>query len=248
VTALTAACHCLPDSAAAPAVSAVGLGMAIDGRTILRGVDFTLAPGSALSVLGANGAGKSTLLRIVATLIPASAGVLRLFGQPVGRGGTGTLLRRRIGMIGHQPMLYRDLSVLENMVFFGRLYQVSDPAARAAQMLEMVGLSERAGDAVKTLSRGQVQRVAIARALMHDPQLLLADEPFAGLDAPSANFLARFLLDLRRQGKSLILTTHDLRQGLQLAQHVMILHRGSVRLSAPAAGLDPATLLREVAP
>jgi heme exporter protein A len=246
VTALTAACHFSADLAAAPAVAAVGLGKEIDGRTILRGVSFTVAPGAALSVLGANGAGKSTLLRILATLTPASTGTLRLFGQAVGRGGTA--LRRRIGMIGHQPMLYRDLSVLENLVFFGRLYQVPDAPARAAQMLELVGLADRGGDAVKTLSRGQVQRVAIARALMHDPQLLLADEPFAGLDAPAADFLARFLLDLRRQGKALILTTHDIRQGLELAQHVLVLRRGCVRFWAPSAGLDPAGLLREVAP
>jgi heme exporter protein A len=220
--------------------------MAIDGRAILRGISFTLAPGSALSVLGANGAGKSTLLRIIATLTSATEGELALFGQTVGRGDTA--LRRRIGMIGHQPMLYRDLSVLENLVFFGRLYQVADAPARALQLLAMVGLSDRRGDAVKTLSRGQVQRVAIARAIMHDPDLLLADEPFAGLDAPSSDLLARLLIQLRRQGKSLILTTHDLRQGLELAQHVLVLRCGSVRLFAPAAGLDPAALLREVTP
>jgi heme exporter protein A len=151
-------------------------------------------------------------------------------------------------MIGHQPMLYRDLSVLENLIFFGRLYQVADVPARAMELLGMVGLSDRRGDAVKTLSRGQVQRVAIARALMHDPDLLLADEPFAGLDAPSGDCLARLLLQLRRQSKSLILTTHDLRQGLELAQHVLVLRRGTLRLFAPAAGLDAAALLREVTP
>jgi heme exporter protein A len=246
VTAVSAQLDCPCQTAAAPAVCATGLGQAIDGRAILRDVSFTLPAGGALSVLGANGAGKSTLLRLLATLTPASAGSLTLFGQTVGHGAPA--LRRRIGMIAHQPMLYRDLTVTENLIFFGRLYRVAAPAARADELLELVGLSDRGADPVRTLSRGQVQRVAIARSLMHDPELLLADEPFAGLDAPSAEFLSRFLLGLRRQGKTLVLTTHDIRQGLELAQQVLVLRRGCVRLLAPAAALDPALVLREVTP
>jgi heme exporter protein A len=228
------------------AVHAAGLCKTIDDRPILRNVSFTLGSGSALVILGANGAGKSTLLRILAMLVPASEGRVQLFGQSTGRSAVG--LRRRIGMIGHQAMLYRDLSAEENLLFFGRLYDVHAAPRRAGELLELVGLADRAGDPVKNLSRGQLQRVAIARALMHDPDLLLADEPFAGLDAPSTSFLEKFLRGLGTQGKTLIVTTHDIRQGLELAQHALVLRRGEVRLAAPTTQLDAATVLREVSP
>ncbi|MEI7837729.1 MAG: ABC transporter ATP-binding protein, partial [Planctomycetota bacterium] len=158
------------------AVDAEAVTLRLDDRTILKNVHLRLAPGGALALLGANGAGKSTLLKVLAMLLHPTSGTLRLFGEPAGP--LAGALRRRLGIIAHQPMLYRDLTLTENLEFFGKLYGRSDTADRARQLLERVGMSDRAGDPVKTLSRGMTQRVAIARALMHDPDLLLADEPF----------------------------------------------------------------------
>src|SRR5690606_28172389 len=139
-------------------------------------------------------------------------------------------LRARIGMIGHQPMLYRDLSAHENLVFFGKLYGVADPAGRAAALLQRGGLADRAGDPVRSFSRGMTQRLAIARALVHDPQLLLADEPFAGLDVPSTRDVEQFLLQLVAEGRTVIFSNHAVPQSLALAQRVVVLRRGRVVL------------------
>lgn len=228
------------------AVRAIDIDKAYDSRRILRGINLDLAPGSFLALLGANGAGKSTLLRVLSTLIAPSAGALHLFDQPVTRNAAA--LRARIGMISHQPILYRDLAVLENLEFFGRLYGVADVTRRALDLLDQLHLRKRALDPVRTLSRGMTQRVAIARALMHDPPLILADEPFAGLDAPSAATLERLLGDLHAQGRTIILSNHDIAQSLRLATHAIVLRAGEVVIDRPAAGLDAQAVLEEVTP
>jgi heme exporter protein A len=143
-------------------------------------------------------------------------------------------------------MLYRDLSAMENLIFFGRLYSISNPRARAEEMLSLVGLSNRADDAVKTLSRGMIQRVSIARALMHDPSLLLADEPFDGLDVPSANALEAFLGRLQAQGKTVVIANHDIAQTLRLTDSVFVLHRGCRVLEARADDIEVADVVREM--
>ena len=217
------------------------LGKRIDGRSILTRIGLEVEPGDAVSLLGANGAGKSTLLRILATLIPATSGGLRLFGRPAREDAPA--LRRRIGMIAHQLMLYRELSVRENLMFYGRLYGVADPAARAMELLEFVGLADRADDTVKALSRGMAQRVAIARALMHAPDLLLADEPFTGLDTRSSDLLEQRLDDLRAEGRTIVLTTHDIRQGLRIAERVVVLKKGRVSLDAGVGAVDLTTVV-----
>jgi heme exporter protein A len=231
------------DAAVAPVV-ARGLGKAIDGRAILRDIDLEVRPGEFLAILGANGAGKSTLLKIIATLTAASSGALRLFGREVTRDNAG--LRARIGLIGHQSMLYRDLTARENLEFFGRLYGIEKPVARARQLLEVVGLADRADDAVKSFSRGMVQRVAIARALVHNPELMLADEPFDGLDAPSVTATEALLTHLHSLGKTIILVNHDIPQSLELARRIVVLRRGAVAVDAPARSLDVTTALNEV--
>ena len=226
------------------AVEADGVTLRLDDRTILKNVHLRLAPGGTLALLGANGAGKSTLLKVLAMLLHPTSGALRLFGQPAGPLAGG--LRRRLGIIAHQPMLYRDLTLTENLQFFGKLYGRTDTAVRARELLDRVGLRDRAGDPVKTLSRGMTQRVAIARALMHDPDLLLADEPFDGLDAPSVRTTETLLRDLRAQGKTLIVSNHDVRQSLELAAEVVVLRRGAVVLRAPAPQLTVEAVLAEM--
>jgi len=209
----------------------------IDNRPILRQISFEVHPGSLVGLLGANGAGKSTLLSLLATLTTTTDGQVELFGEAVTR--QCAHLRARIGMIGHQPMLYRDLTAIENLVFFGKLYGIADPRARAMTMLEQVDLADRAGDAVGTFSRGMTQRVAIARALMHDPDLLLADEPFSGLDIASTHTLIELLARLHEEGRTIILAHHDLHQAFDLTQRLLVLRKGMLVLDA---AIDTVTL------
>ena len=225
-------------------IRAQGLCKSIDTRPILEHVDLELRAGEYVAVLGANGAGKSTLLRILATLTPASRGQLHLFGRPVNSDSRD--LRARIGLIGHQSMLYRDLTARENLEFFGRLYGIPNPAKRAARLLEVMGLLDRADDPVKSFSRGMTQRVAIARALVHDPELILADEPFDGLDAPSVAATEELLDRLHETGKTILLVNHDIAQSLRSARRVVVLSRGRILIDAPTDTLDAATVLAEV--
>lgn len=228
------------------AVRMVELAKQIDGRSVLADVSLDISAGQFVVVLGANGAGKSTLLKTVATLLAPTTGELHLFGQSTRR--PDPKLRARIGLIDHQPMLYRELTVLENLVFFARLYQVADPAQRADEMLERVGLADRGGDRVKTLSRGMLQRASIARALLHGPDLLLADEPFTGLDVPSAAVFEELLRELHAAGKTIVMVHHDIAQGLRLAEQAIVLRAGRVVIDRPTRLLDLPTALKEVRP
>jgi heme exporter protein A len=238
-----AAAHAAGAAVTAACVRAVSLGKALDDRAILQGIDLEIRAGEFVAVLGANGAGKSTLLRLLATLTHASSGELHLFGRRVTTDCRE--LRARIGLIGHQSMLYRDLTARENLEFFGRLYDVPDAASRAARLLEVMGLSDRADDPVKTFSRGMVQRVAIARALVHDPDLILADEPFDGLDAPSVAATEELLRRLHENGKTVVLVNHDIAQSLKVARRIVVLSRGRLRVDAAPRNLDAATVLAE---
>lgn len=226
------------------AVEARALGKMIDTKHVLRQIDLVIPHGRFVALLGANGAGKTTLLRTIAMLLPATSGTLHLFGEPASRGAV--RLRRRIGVIGHEPMLYRDLSALENLMFFGRLYEIDDVRTRAHELLESVGLAGRADDPVKTYSRGMLQRVAIARALMHDAELILADEPFTGLDAPSRLMLEELLRRLHDEGRTIILANHDVGRSLELTEQAVVLRDGALVLDEPSAALEAAALVREV--
>jgi heme ABC exporter ATP-binding subunit CcmA len=226
------------------AVRTVKLGKTLDERVILRDIDLEIGAGEYVAVLGANGAGKSTLLRILASLMPPSDGHVELFGEPLTRNAVA--LRRRIGLIGHQSMLYRDLSARENLRFFAALYDLSEPEKHVDRMLRMVGLIDRADDPIKNFSRGMTQRVSIARSLLHDPQLILADEPFAGLDAPSIQSLEGLLQRLSDAGRTIVLVNHDIDQSLRLAERALVLRQGGVVLDQPTHRLYPREVLSEV--
>jgi heme exporter protein A len=228
------------------AVHAAALRKEIDERVILHDLSFAVPAGRFTALLGGNGAGKSTLLRILAGLIPATSGRVQLFGRPLRRDAAD--LRLRIGLISHGAMLYRDLSAKENLVLFARLCGQgrAQAGARADSLLDAMGLSPRSDDPVRTYSRGMLQRAAIARALVNDPELLLADEPFTGLDAPSAAMLEETLASLTAQGRTVILTNHDVRQSLALAQHVLVLHRGRLVIDEPTGGADARSILAEI--
>lgn len=228
-------------------VSARGLGRHIDDRAILHDLNFDIHAGSYVALLGANGAGKSTLLHVLATLTTPTVGELHLFGKSTSRSNAGTTkLRAMIGMIGHQAMLYRDLTALENLVFFGKLYNVKHPTERAEHLLEQVALLHRADDPARTFSRGMVQRLAIARALMHDPQMLLADEPFSGLDMPSTTMLENLLADLHAKGKTIILVNHDIPQSLRLAERALALKQGRIVIDQPTGDLELQNVIAEI--
>lgn len=238
--------HFSPVSPPASVVRLEHLFKTIDDRPILRDLCFDIKAGSYVALLGANGAGKSTLLKILSTLIPLSRGKYFLFGKDLSHSST-PALRARIGMIGHQSMLYRDLSAMENLVFFGKLYGIRKARERALELLEYVGLEDRADDPVRAFSRGMLQRVAIARSLMHSPDLLLADEPFAGLDAPSSRMLELMMERLNRErGMTIILANHDIGQSLKLTNQALVLKGTRLIVDAPSAELDAEGVLQEV--
>jgi len=197
------------------------------GRTwALRGVDLEVAPGECLALLGPNGSGKTTLLRILATLIRPTEGSIRIFGLDPRR--EGEACRRLLGFVGHDSFLYGSLSVEENLYFYASLFGLRDIPARTREVLEALGLERRAHDLVRTLSRGLQQRAAIARALLHDPKLVLLDEPLTGLDAQASKNFGELLAQLRGEGRAIIMATHNLTEGLEACDRAVILLEGRV--------------------
>ena len=206
-----------------PHLHAEGIQRRFGAARVLRGVDLSVRAGELQVIAGPNGAGKTTLLRTLAGLSRPSAGTVSVFGHSLREHPE---YRRELGLLSHASILYDDLTPRENLVFAGRLYHLQSPEAAADQALAAVGLTHRAGDPVRRLSRGMVQRVAIARALLHQPRVLLLDEPFTGLDVPST---VRVLEVLRAQlaaGRALILVTHNLAEVWSLATRISVLVRG----------------------
>lgn len=225
-------------------VRALGLTRRFDERPVLNRVSFELLEGDYLCLLGANGAGKSTLLNILATLNSPDEGQLYLFDRLVRRGDA--QLRRNLGMIAHQAMLYRDLSAIENLRLFARLYGIAHVEDRCRQMLKMVKLDDRADDPVRAFSRGMIQRLSIARAMVHDPKLLLADEPFTGLDLRSTRIVEELLAQWNATGKTLVLVNHDIDQSLALSARVIVLRAGRLTMDASTRQVDRDTVEQEV--
>jgi heme exporter protein A len=192
-------------------------------RVAVDNVSFVLAAGECLALFGPNGAGKTTLLRLLGGLLKPSEGMVALSGTPI---ADNTALRSRIGIISHRTMLYPALSALENLEFAARLYGVSAAREVAANVLSRMGI-ERMHSPVRLLSRGMMQRVSIARAIVNSPVLLLADEPYTGLDDSGAQALTNLLLELKRDGAGLVLVTHQLTEGLELADHVAVMVNGA---------------------
>jgi heme exporter protein A len=219
-----------------PAIEAQKLTKAFGHQAALRGVDLQVAEGEFLALFGPNGAGKTTLMRIVASLTRPTGGAVRIHGVEPGKAGSA--LRKQIGLISHNSLLYADLTPDENLRFFARLYDLEDPAARIDAVLDQVGLAARRRDPVRTFSRGMVQRLAIARAILHDPAIMLLDEPYTGLDLQAADMLRAVLEDLAASNRTVILTTHNLEQGLEMCDRAAILNRGRLAWEGPRAGLD----------
>jgi heme exporter protein A len=214
----------------APAIELRGLARYFGERTALRDVTVSVPAGATLAVLGRNGAGKSTLLRILATLLRAHRGEIALFGQALPR--YAYAVRGRLGLLAHEPLLYRDLTARENLVYHARLHRV--PPRRIEAVLQAVGMERRADDPVSTYSRGMVQRIAVARSVLHEPELLLLDEPRANLD-PAASALIEPLIG-RESGRTRVITSHDPRAALAEADLVLALKGGRVAYCGEPAG------------
>lgn len=220
----------MTSTAVTPHLVARGIERRFGSARVLRGLDLVASPGELHVIAGPNGAGKTTLLRILAGLSRPSAGRVEAFGHDL---RAQPEHRRQIGLLSHQSLLYDDLTPLENLAFTARLYGLPSPLEVARAGLEAVGLSHRGDDPVRKLSRGMVQRVAIARALLHRPRVMLFDEPFTGLDAPSA---ARVLEVLRAQlaaGAALVVVTHNLAEVWALATRVSVLVGGRWVIDEP---------------
>jgi heme exporter protein A len=209
---------------------------------VLRKLDLDIERGEFLSLLGPNGSGKSTLLRLLAGLSRPTVGTIRIGGWEVP--GEAAAVRAQIGMVSHKPLLYENLSARENLRFFARLYNLSYAEAdtRIAHLLERVGLAKRADDLARTFSRGMQQRLSIARALLHDPAVLLFDEPYTGLDQDASSILDDLLITARADGRTIIMSTHQLDRAALLASRVVILSRGIIGHDSPTTGLDSLAL------
>lgn len=219
-----------------------GLVKAFGVKPVLRGLDFHVAEGEFVAVVGPNGAGKTTLLRILASLARPSMGEVTLAGfQIPAQSGAA---RGILGVVSHQPLLYGDLTADQNLRFFGRMYGVSDLDDRIPEILSIVGLSPRRYDLVREYSRGMQQRLAIGRGILHRPELLLFDEPHTGLDPDAADMLDGLLEKVTGEGRTVVMTSHDLTRAAELASRVDILSGGKIARSVKRGELEPGDLNR----
>lgn len=218
------------------AIEVRGLSKSFGSHYALRKITFAIKEGEFLTIFGPNGAGKTTLIRLLSTLTKASSGQISIGGfllqdEP-------EEIRRRIGVIAHQTFLYEDLTAEENLRFYAKLYEVEDLNGRIDALISEVGLAFRRHDRVRTFSRGMQQRLSIARAMLHDPAVLLLDEPYTGLDQHASDMLSGWLKRLKDSRRTTLMVTHDLEQGLDLADRVAVLVKGRIVFDQAKAAID----------
>jgi len=210
-------------------------------KTVLSGLDLDVRPGEFVALLGPNGAGKTTLIRILASLSRPSLGDLSVAGHRLPN--EAAAVRARLGVVSHLPLLYGDLTAEENLRFYGKLYGIARLNERVSEVLEMIGLESRRGDLVRTFSRGMQQRLAIGRAVLHDPDVMLFDEPHTGLDQDASAMLDEVLHSVAAQGRTVLMTSHDLARSEALATRFDILSHGSIVASGTRKDLGRGNLL-----
>jgi heme exporter protein A len=215
-----------PMAAPTPAIQAHALTKLFGDFPALQNVSFDVAKGEFLALLGHNGAGKTTLLKLLALLSRPSFGKLSIAGRDPAEDPA--LLRRRIGLLGHNTFLYDELTALENLQFYASLYGIDDAPRACRQTLESVGLTPFSGELVRTFSRGMRQRLTIGRLFLHQPEVLLLDEPFSGLDDRAVTLLESLLGEATARGTTIVLCTHQLDLALKHAERLLILHKGKV--------------------
>jgi len=221
------------------------LGKEYQRKPVLRGLDLSVLPGELVVLQGANGAGKTTLLRILSTLTRPTSGNFTI-GGVLGSSDPESV-RSQIGVMLHQPMVYGDLSAVENLRFFAALAGKRDYRKRIDACLDLVGLDGRNSKVVRLYSRGMQQRLAIARAILCNPAILLLDEPFTGLDAANQNQLVHLLIQMRAEGKTLLVTDHDLERVSQIATRVDYLYRGKIARSFSGKEMNAEDLTNAIA-
>ncbi|HLZ08420.1 MAG TPA: heme ABC exporter ATP-binding protein CcmA [Chloroflexota bacterium] len=224
-----------PDDAGSPAtpwaIDIAGLTRRYGATRALCQVDLAVPWDQRLGLFGPNGAGKTTLVRILATLVRPTTGTVVVGGLALP--SQAAAVRCHVGYVGHQTFLYDELSVRENLQFYGRLYRIQNRAERITTLIERVGLADRADDRVRTLSRGLQQRAALARAVLHDPTILLLDEPDSGLDIDATSLISDLLVDELGRPRTVILTTHQVDVALRMVERVVVIARGAIVLDAP---------------
>ena len=210
-------------------------------KTVLRGVDFEVQPGEFVALLGPNGAGKTTFLGILSSLSRPSLGEVKVAGYRLPN--EAAAVRARLGVVSHLPLLYGDLTAEENLRFYARMYNLDNLETRITEVLEMVGLENRRRDLVRTFSRGMQQRLAIGRAVLHDPDVMLFDEPYTGLDQDASSMLDEVLKTVAAEGRTVVMTSHDLARAEDLATRFDILSRGVIAASTTQKDLGKSNLL-----
>jgi heme exporter protein A len=210
-------------------------------KTVLHGLEFQVEAGEFVALLGPNGAGKTTFLRILASLSRPAMGEVRIAGHRLPQ--QAAAVRHTLGVVSHLPLLYGDLTAEENLRFYGMMYGVPALDRRIAEVLEMVGLAARRRDLVRTFSRGMQQRLAIGRAVLHDPEVMLFDEPHTGLDQDACQMLDNVLREVAARHRTVVMTSHDLARVADLASRFDVLSRGKIVASAQRADIPPDQLL-----
>jgi heme exporter protein A len=210
-------------------------------KPVLKGVDFTVEAGEFVAILGPNGAGKTTFLRILASLSRPTMGRVTIAGYPLPN--QAAAVRRKLGVVSHLPLLYGDLTAEENLRFYARMYDLDRVNTRIGEVLEMVGLTAWRKDLVRTFSRGMQQRLAIGRAVLHDPEVMLFDEPHTGLDQDACLMLDNILREVAARGRTVVMTSHDLARVADLASRFDVLAQGVIAASMREAQMDPYNLL-----
>ena len=224
-----------------PIVEVNDLTRSFGPRRAVGGVSLSLSAGECLAVFGPNGAGKTTLLRVLAGLLKPTSGTARVSGIEL---PGGALARSRIGLISHHTMLYDALTPRENVSFAARLYGIRKSSSRVDDALRRMSMLERANTPVRSLSRGMQQRVSIARAMVHSPQLVLADEPYSGLDDSGARALTALLQELRAAGAAIVIVTHNIAEGLSLASRAAVMQAGRFVRQDPIERIDASSYAR----
>jgi heme exporter protein A len=197
-----------------------------DNKLILRGIDLSITQGETVAILGPNGAGKSTLLKVLATLIKPTSGLVKINGLDLKKDHIE--VKKMFGYLPHSSLLYDHYTPIENLVFFGNLYGVKDVEDRARKLVNEVGLSFFINEPVKNFSRGMIQRIAIARAIIHEPKIMLLDEPHTGLDQGAISILNNVVLSMKEKGCTTLMVTHDFKQAAEICDRIIIVKNGKI--------------------
>ena len=220
------------------AIEVTGLRKGFGEWPVLWGLDLTVDRGEFLVVFGANGVGKTTLLKVLSSQARPDGGEVRIGGIDMKRDPAS--IRRLLGVVAHRGFLYEDMTCRENLIFYGRMYGLGNSQRRVEELLGLVGLGARRNQRVRTLSHGMQKRLSIARAIVHEPSILLLDEPEAGLDQEALDMLGGLLASWQEDGRTVVMTTHNLEKGLAWGDRVAILSGGKIAFEESRRSLDVA--------